>query len=163
MVCCGRDVIDAGGRKLLTRSFAGKSGRVAGQLAIRRTMRAGTNLIGEPTAVMFRRAVLPRVGNFSIAIPYVIDLEFWCRLLLAGDIVVMRDSLCAFRVSADSWSVQVADSQSRDFSRLLDTMRQNPAFHLTGLDVFQGKAKAILNRHLRQLFYTFVLKRKAVP
>lgn len=158
MVCCGREVIDARGKKLLSRSFARSSGRLAGQRAIRRTIRAGGNLIGEPTAVLFRRSVLPRVGNFSIAIPYVIDLDFWCRMLLEGDLFFMHEELCAFRVSANSWSVQVADSQSNDFCSLIHKLSADPRFGLSPADRFVGGRRAVLNKWLRQMFYKFLLR-----
>ena len=60
LVCCARDIIDERGRKLMRRAFPGKEETVQGGEAIRRSVRAGTNLIGEPAAVLMRADLIAR-------------------------------------------------------------------------------------------------------
>ena len=67
LVCCQRDIIDARGTRLFTRSgFRRVTGRLPGNVAVRRIVRSGTNLVGEPTATMFRATALEAVGGFDI-------------------------------------------------------------------------------------------------
>src|SRR5262249_31661981 len=64
-VCARRDIIDASGRRYFTRAGYGRTpGRVPGSVALRRMVRAGTNLVGEPVAAMFRRASVEQVHGF---------------------------------------------------------------------------------------------------
>ena len=65
-------------------------------------MRWGTNLIGEPGAVLFRRDLALKVGGFYAENPYVIDLDYWLRLLAQGDAYYLDQPLASFRVNPGS-------------------------------------------------------------
>ena len=160
MVCCGRDVVDNQGNRLMKRGFGAAEGRVSGKLAIKKTVRSGTNLFGEPSAVLLRAAALKQVGLFDGSRNYVIDLDYWCRLLLQGEIAVIPESLAAFRVSTGSWSCQVADTQSVDFCNWLERISTDPRYGLNHLDLVIGKGRAILNKFMRKLFYRLMALRR---
>ena len=160
LVCCGRDVINGQGKKIMKRNFKGQCGRLLGHHVIKKTIRAGTNLIGEPTAVLFRADVLANAGQFDATIPYIIDLDLWCRMLLHGDIYIIPESLCVFRVSSNSWSVAVAHSQSQDFQNFIMRLGEDPRYQLSLLDKAIGWIMASINRMLRQLFYKVILRNK---
>ena len=54
-----------------------------------------SNLIGEPSAVLFRKeAAWP---GFNPQLRQLVDLEMWFRLLERGKLVYTREPLCAFR------------------------------------------------------------------
>ncbi len=53
------------------------------------------NMIGEPTAVMFRRSAAGR--GFSESYGQMVDLEMWLHLLGHGPLVYASEALCAFR------------------------------------------------------------------
>ena len=53
------------------------------------------NLIGEPTAVLFRRADAAR--GFDSTYQQLVDLEMWLYLLQRGDLVYLHEPLCCFR------------------------------------------------------------------
>jgi glycosyltransferase involved in cell wall biosynthesis len=53
------------------------------------------NLIGEPSAVLFRR--IPALRGFSPGLRQLVDMEMWFHLLLQGDLAYTPDPLCAFR------------------------------------------------------------------
>jgi Glycosyl transferase family 2 len=56
------------------------------------------NRIGEPTAVMFRRADALR--GFSERYQALVDLEMWFHLLCKGNFVALPQTLCRFRTHA---------------------------------------------------------------
>jgi len=158
LVCCSRDVIDSRGKVLLKRSFKSKKARVNGSQAIRASIRAGTNLIGEPGAVLLRSEDARQAGLFDARYFYVIDLDYWRRLLARGDLYIIPDVLCAFRVAKGSASVSVAASQSRDFRRFIRELRKTEPRVLSGLDCLIGEFMALANRWLRSLFYRLIVR-----
>lgn len=54
------------------------------------------NRIGEPTAVMFRRAAAQR--GFSYAYEQLVDMEMYFHLLSGGDFVALPECLCKIRM-----------------------------------------------------------------
>jgi glycosyltransferase involved in cell wall biosynthesis len=71
------------------------TGTHQGPALLFRCLRTRRNLIGEPTAVMFRRADAQR--GFDPGFRQIVDLEMWFHLLLAGPLVHVATPLCAFR------------------------------------------------------------------
>jgi len=53
------------------------------------------NLIGEPTAVLFRKRDATR--GFDIRYRQIVDLEMWFHLLEKGDLIHTSEALCCFR------------------------------------------------------------------
>ena len=86
LVFCARKIIDSGGGQVASRRpFGLNKGLIASQELIKKCIRYGTNLVGEPAAVLFRLNDAKAVGEFNGQIPYVIDLDYWIRLLARGD------------------------------------------------------------------------------
>lgn len=73
---------------LRSRNFSGKK-------LIRKSLIRGVNLVGEPTAVLFRRESTER--GFDVKYRQLVDLEMWFHLLQHGDLAYIRDPLCCFR------------------------------------------------------------------
>jgi glycosyltransferase involved in cell wall biosynthesis len=58
-------------------------------------MENGKNLVGEPSAVLFRKADAQR--GFDPRYRQIVDVEMWFHLLEKGNLVYTREPLCAFR------------------------------------------------------------------
>jgi glycosyltransferase involved in cell wall biosynthesis len=58
-------------------------------------MENGKNLVGEPSAVLFRKADAQR--GFNPQYKQIVDVEMWFHLLEKGDLAYTREPLCAFR------------------------------------------------------------------
>jgi len=80
-----------------------RAGSYRGPDLIARCLWQDRNLVGEPSAVMFRRAAAAR--GFDPALRQVVDLEMWFHLLLAGDLVFDPEALCGFRTHARQQTV----------------------------------------------------------
>lgn len=159
LVFSARDVIGPDGRVLIKRrGYRGLTeGTVAGNLAMGACVRRGTNLFGEPGAVLFRKALADRIGAFDATNPYVIDLDYWFRLLAHGDAYYCAESLASFRVSGVQWSVAIGAGQSRDFRGLVTRFASRKALSATSLDHFCGRFTPLLNNLARLLFYRLYL------
>ena len=159
LVFCARDVIGSDGRQLMRRGFPGaKSGPISRDAAVRACVRRGTNLIGEPGAVLCRKSLVDRIGAYDGTNPYVIDLDYCFRLLEHGDAWYSAEPLAAFRVSAQQWSVVIGSSQSKDFLDFLARVEAGAPLPLSPFDRFCGSFTPKLNNLARLLFYRFYLK-----
>lgn len=96
-------VLAASARLLLTeesqplnlRDDLRRRGLFPGPELIARCIFAEKNLIGGPSAVMFRRAAAAR--GFDPALRQMVDLEMWVHLLLGGALAYEPDPLCGLR------------------------------------------------------------------
>lgn len=153
MVCCARDVISWKGKKVLTRRACTDRDVIPGRAAVRRTIRAGTNIIGEPSGVVFRRSALLQAGAFDDGLPYMIDLDMWTRMLAFGDLAVVNAPLYAFRVSSRGLSTSIGWGQHKQWCAFVDRVRANPDLGVTRADAWRGKALSPLFMVARKAFY----------
>lgn len=154
MVCCRRDIIDEHGCIVLrNHGWQGRGGKYSGRDAIRRIVRAGRNMPGEPLSVLFPAELLQRVGEIDAPN---FDVDLWCQLLQLGDLFVMRDSLAAFRISPESSTItdnrRRPPSQRRFFRRL----RDSGAAPITRLDLMLGSVRAWRDCYLRHLVFVYI-------
>jgi glycosyltransferase involved in cell wall biosynthesis len=157
LVFCARTILDARDRAIMTRGYPQRrSGIVAARTLVRQCVRRGTNVIGEPGSVLFRRQLATVVGKFDASIGYVLDLDYWVRLLLHGDAYYLAKPLASFRVSGGSWSVRIGARQSQEYQRFIRKLMADPRYSATGADVFAGKIMAKVNAVLRSVLYRFL-------
>lgn len=152
---CARDVIGPDGRvRLRARGWPGReAGTADRRTVLRACLRHGTNVIGEPGAVLFRRDLAERIGGFDGRHPYVIDLEYWLRLLVHGQGWYEPAALAQFRVWGGSWSVAIGTRQHRQFDALMDELlRAEPALASAG-ERRRGRVMSACNALARQVFY----------
>ncbi|HBF34746.1 TPA: glycosyl hydrolase, partial [Candidatus Sumerlaeota bacterium] len=158
LVNSSRQVVDAQNKRLLTRGFPGCTGRKSGKSFPSQTIRWGTNLIGEPSSVLFRSDAAQKTGCFNGIQPYFIDLDFWLRLLQHGDLIVLKEPLCAFRVTAGSWSAEIGRKQAQQFIEFSTRLRNTQGFGVSALDCWAGTQMAKLYGFLRRQLYRKLAK-----
>jgi glycosyltransferase involved in cell wall biosynthesis len=159
LVFSARNVLGADGRVLTRRGYPGGSeGPIDGKQVMRACVRRGTNLIGEPGAVLFRRSLAEKTGVFDATNPYVIDLDYWFRLLANGDAYYCAEPLADFRVSGSSWSVAIGTGQSHDFRNFVARFAERGALPATAIDHFFGRFTPALNNLARLIFYRLYLR-----
>lgn len=160
LVACQRDIVDDIGRPIIkARGLHGLDGLVAGRVAVRRTVRAGTNVFGEPGCVLMKRQVLQDTGWWDDRAPYLIDQATCSRVVLQGSMVAVRRSLAGFRVSAQQWSVKLAHTQAEHAARFHHIVaRENPGLLSDG-DVRLGDRKAAAMAWIRRSTYAYLRQR----
>lgn len=98
LVSCARTIIDEQSHAIDKISHFSDNFTANGREVIRRCMRRITrdhNLIGEPSAVMFRRDAAVR--GFDCRYRQLVDVEMWYHLLEKGKFVYLAEPLCSFR------------------------------------------------------------------
>ena len=154
LVFCARKIISDTGKFLTRRRIRGiDAGAITGRRLVRLCVRRGTNLIGEPGAVLFRKSAARASGNFDGRIPYVIDLDYWVRLLNHGDAYYINTPLSSFRVSSGSWSVEIGMRQSKDYACFIEFISRERADYISNFDKILGHLAANLNGISRKIFY----------
>ncbi len=113
-----RRIVSASGKVLLPRVGGEPDARIGRDEVIRRCLRRGTNVLGEPSGLLLDRAAALRVGGFRAA-GYVTDLDMWLRLLACGDAVLLARPLVDFRVHEQSWSARLRGEQPGQTRALL--------------------------------------------
>lgn len=158
LVFGARHITDADGRTLTTRGCPGAAeGRINAAALVRRCVRFGTNLIGEPGSVLMRTSLAHQVGPFDGSLGYVIDLDYWVRLLAQGDAYYLERPVSSFRVSGGSWSVAIGGRQSEEYRKFIDRVAVQPHWRIGRIDALAGNIMARLNNILRLVFYRWVL------
>ena len=97
LVGCARIVTDVNLRVLRTSRVRSHFAVIPGDYMLAECFFFG-NRIGEPTAVMFRRA--DSLRGFSERYHALVDLEMWFQLLGKGYFAAIPDALCRFRTHA---------------------------------------------------------------
>ncbi len=161
LVASARRIISPTGRAIMVRRWKRVDQRISGWQAIRQNVRAGINQIGEPSAVLFRAADWKASGGFTGSLPYVIDLEFWFRLLAHGDCHYLSEPLCDFRVSSGSWSSRLGKVQSAQFCELVARTAGSDMPPLRRLDRMAGMAKSKVVAILRRIIYQTIAKNES--
>lgn len=160
LTACRRDVVDADGKVLMPGwGLRGLGSRMSGGEAVRRAVRAGSNLFGEPASVMMRREALVRSGGWLGEYPYLIDQASYSRVLLTGDFVPDPEVGATFRMSSSQWSVALTRDQAAQARGFHAWLHLNHPEVVSKADLRIGDIRATAMAHLRRVSY-WVLKRR---
>ncbi len=165
LVASQRDIVDGRGVPIVRgRGLQGLHGLVAGRVAVRRTVRAGTNVFGEPACVLYRRETLLSSGGWDNRSPFLIDQATCSRVLLHGPMVAVRRPLAGFRVNAQQWSVALSKDQADHACDFHHRIRAEHPDLLSAWDVRVGDVRAKNMAVLRRATYRWLRHRlNAVP
>jgi glycosyltransferase involved in cell wall biosynthesis len=119
------------------------------QSNIRQLVRSGTNIFGEPCAVLIRRTCLINVGPFTGR--YLIDLNMWIRLWEVGPAYFLKECSSQFRVSASSWTSALQGSQALEFKDMLNKLEIRYADIISKSDLKKGYRRARLLEFARAI------------
>ncbi|MER7796928.1 glycosyltransferase family 2 protein [Microbacterium sp. NPDC096154] len=160
LTACRRDVVDADGRVLMAGwGLRGLRRPMPGRDAVRRAVRAGSNLFGEPASVMMRRDLLVSEGGWFDRFPYLIDQATYSRVLMHGDFAPDAEVGATFRMSDTQWSVALVSEQAGQAHAFHAWLRETHPEALSELDRRYGDVRASLMARARRLSYR-VLKRR---
>lgn len=156
---CRRRIISPGGTQIMTRGVSWRDGTVVGgHEAFRRCVLAGSNLLGEPSAVLFRTNAARKVGSFDGSLPYLIDLNYWLRLLVEGSAVYLDAPLVSFRISPRQWSAAIGRRQGQDFVTFIHKISHSRLWRIGRMALCWGGSRARINGFLRTLLYRLLPK-----
>lgn len=148
-----RFIIGVDGRPIMKRSAPWGEGVKDRHSVVVGCLRAGTNLLGEPSVVLFRRDIAEKVGGFDGSIPYLIDLDYWIRLMEHGTAYYLKQPLVSFRISSGQWSVAMQQKQYRQFICFVEKLVKEDGCKLPSGLLCRAKVMAMWNQLMRRIFY----------
>lgn len=160
LTACPREFVDSTGRTILPRrGLAGTKSLLSGADAIRKTVRRGSNIFGEPACVMMRTSDLAEQGFWFFDYPYLVDQATYMRVLLRGDFIPDTEVGAAFRMNSNQWSVALTRHQAEQARALHGWMRSHHPEILSAGDVRIGDGRAFLLARARKLSYSILRRR----
>ncbi|NTW56803.1 MAG: glycosyltransferase [Chlorobiaceae bacterium] len=167
LVSCQRTIIDPEGKVLIRKVNFVDGGRKEPVDVIRKMIRMGTNIIGEPVCGLYPAELIAKTGGYSAVVPYTIDLDFWMQILKHGDLFVIDEPLCAFRISDLSWSSRIGDMRYQQFLEFMEHAAADESHEVTDLDLFIGRINCAVQSMTSlmgfKLFAGSASDRKKVP
>lgn len=138
---CARELIGPGSAPLGLRNDLGADRYWPGPELISRCLAREANLIGEPSAVMFRRNL--GVRGFDPQLSQFVDLELWLHLLEQGGLAHTDRPLAAFRLHPAQATAANAQTHAASVDFLILLSRYHAHFRGSGYR----------RRLFRQLYY----------
>lgn len=157
LVASNRNIIDEGGSIVCSPRRFKQNKYIDGRSLLIASLRKGTNIIGEPHAVMVRLEVVRQEGIKFGGSFYLIDLDFYSKVLMHGDAYVINRVLSAFRISRDSASYRLSLSQAKSFIDFSARMKKMSDLRMTFLDSCLIGIMAVVNQCIRMGFYKIKL------
>jgi len=148
-----RVMINSKGNRLFTRNGVRTRGIHNGSMMIRRCILAGTNIIGDPVCIMWRRTGTDHLGFFDPSILYCTDLEYWLRLLSIGDLYYDTEPVAFYRIHKSSTGMGLAGVVVDDFLRTARLQMKLSGIQLTDLQLNVVRLKSYLMNLMRQAIY----------
>lgn len=157
LIASKRDIINEQGKIVVkARGLGPLKRQVKFNQAVKALVGKGTNLIGETSSAMFRKEAASRAGLFSSKIPYLIDLDYWCRLLKTGDLFAIDEVLSAFRISNSSWSFELVRGQATQTRALMYRLYSENRNIVGPSSLYKGYLNSEINAILRRILYKLV-------
>ncbi len=162
LAACRRRIIDDRGDELKESHGLGRlSGRISGEKAVRDCLLAGTNVLGEPAAVLMNGPLVRAAMPWHPEWPYMIDVATYADVLRSGDAVCEREVLASFRVSANSWSSQLLTQQPIQFRGWRDGVIASGQVPFSRLDRLVSEANLRVRTLGRRAYFRKVARRAA--
>jgi len=151
-----RVIINQKGKRLFTRNGIGATGVYPGAEVIRRCILSGTNIIGDPVNVLWRRSAMVKAGKFDPEILYCTDVEFWLRLLTQGDLFFDKESVGFYRIHPAAAANELANVTVEDFLRTAHKMIQKGGLQLSKTNLRCVRFRSWYKNKIRKILYRFL-------
>lgn len=151
IVTCKKKIINKDGKKVMPGfGLRGQSRVISGSVAIRKSIRSGRNIIGEPSFVLINTSALKASGPFELP-EFTPDIKMWFKILQKKDLYFIDKTLASYRISEQSTSSSVSKSQGAQFVALINEMMKTDSTIIGYLNAKIGVIRSHLNSQLRRI------------
>lgn len=157
LVTAEKRIINEKGKYLFTKKFPGK-GFFEGKKAVRKSVRNGTNIFGEPGLPLMKTEVLRQTSGVieDKYFTYCNDFDLWCKMLLLGNLFVINEPLFSFRIVSTSTTSGTGWRQAKvmkDYFTLLYNQKQHS---ISKPALLLGKLMVNVMTFARNMVYKFM-------
>jgi glycosyltransferase involved in cell wall biosynthesis len=146
-----RDIISPKGRVLLPKRGQGlNKTEISFDDGIADVISLGTNIFGEPCAVLVRADRIKQTNGFQG--DYEIDLNMWFQLWQLGTAVYSENCLAQFRISQSAWTSTLRGSHSAHVARLFHDISHSRPDLISQKILHKGLKRARRNQIFRNIF-----------
>ena len=152
-----RAIINQNGRTIInSRGNQGLENLVNGYDAVRMLTKKGTNIICEPSIVLYRMEAFTKTSGFDASWSYLIDVASYVEVLKHGDLYCVDSIMGSFRISNLSWSSRLLNTQAREFRRFVKGIAQQHNFHFGKILILRSCIAITINTVLRRIIFMLV-------
>jgi len=163
VVCGKRNIINDEGNVVLE-YYGTKDSKmknpIPGRQLLKKSLLAGTNILGEPSNVTFRTKTFSNALPWSDEYPYCLDLSLYIKVL-GNELVLLEDSLHSeFRVHRKSLSHEMFWEQSRQYIAFTRKNYGLGTVDLKKSELILSHLRAVIINLKRVIFYLIFLDNK---
>ncbi len=111
------------------------------------------NIVGEPSAVMFRKSLIDEIGFFRTDLKQLLDCEYWYRILKHCSIGIINKKLISFRIHPNQATQKNGLDKAKD-SKLFNKILYDDYFWL--VNNHRKKVLFLKFHYLGRLFNKFL-------
>ena len=151
-----RVMINRRGQQMFQMPSPYPTGLIPGSEAALKCLLSGTNLVGDPVAVLFRRSAMQKSGGFNPDIRYCTDMEMWLRLLALGDLYFDQSPLASYRVHGKATGQSLKKIVPTDYLKSLEAVEGLFEWKISASQRFWIKQKSFVLAVLRNTVYAIL-------
>ena len=151
IVTCKKRIINESGVVMMPGfGLFGFTRIINGRRAIKKSMRAGRNIIGEPSVVLLDAKLLRASGDFEQP-QFTPDIKMWFKMLKGSNLLFLNKSLASYRISSSSTSSSVASTQGLQFVQLIHEVIGTDLIRVGKFTQRVGLLRSHLNARIRKV------------
>ena len=151
IVTCKKRIINESGAVVMPGfGLFGLTRIINGRRAIKKTIRAGRNIIGEPSVVLLDAKLLRASGDFEQP-QFTPDIKMWFKILKQSNLLFVNKNLASYRISSTSTSTSVASTQGSQFVQLIHETIETDLITVGKLTQSVGLLRSHLNARGRKI------------
>lgn len=155
LVAHGRRIIDHASRAMFDVRISRKPFKLNGRKMFLKCLAAGTNVIGEPNACMFRSRDIASKNFWDLSIIGAGELTLWQKILEHGDFYYDPTPLCGFRISPKSATFVHSRKIAKHFMRYIAKLNAE-GFGIPRSVVLRAWFNSHVKQELRRLVYVYI-------
>ena len=154
-----RQIINESGKVIMPGlGLFGPTRLISGTAVARKVIRAGRNIVGEPSVVLLRTSLLKSMGGFEEP-QYTPDIKMWLKILRNSDLMFINVNLAQYRLSSTSTSNTISSSQGAQFVELIRGLEGHSRNVFKRANCLIGIIRAHLNAKLRRAISSLAAKK----
>lgn len=151
IVTCKKRIINESGAVVMPGfGLFGLTRIINGRRAIKKSIRAGRNIIGEPSVVLLDAKLLRASGDFEQP-QFTPDIKMWFKILKQSNLLFVNKNLASYRISSTSTSTSVASTQGSQFVQLIHETIETDLITVGKLTQRVGLLRSHLNARGRKI------------